>query len=105
MKKRLKRGLKRIAHWCRQHRHDPVAAQQAALNAKLHGHYEYYGRSSNFRGIQRFYRLVRKTWRTWLNRRTRDTTLSWEQYVAFLKRHPLLKPRITHSWAASRSPA
>jgi RNA-directed DNA polymerase len=105
MKKRLKRGLKKIAQWCRTHRHDPVGEQQAALNAKLQGHYEYYGRSSNFRGIQRFYRMVRKTWRQWLNRRTRDTVLSWDTYDAFLKRHPLLNPRITHSWAKSRSPA
>lgn len=104
MKKRLKRGLKKVAQWCQKHRHRPVEEQQAALNAKLQGHYEYYGRSSNFRGIQRYYRLVRKTWRKWLNRRTRDTILSWEQYLHFLERHPLLKPRITHSWATSRSP-
>lgn len=105
MKKRLKRGVKKIAQWYRTHRHLPVGEQQAALNAKLQGHYEYYGRSSNFRGIQRFYRLVRKTWRKWLSRRTRDAILSWDKYLAFLKRHPLLKPRITHSWAVSRSPA
>jgi RNA-directed DNA polymerase len=104
MKKRLKRGLKKIAQWCQKHRHDPVGKQQAALNAKLRGHYQYYGRSSNFLGIQRFYRMVRKTWRKWLSRRTRGNTLSWDQYLYFLQRHPLLKPCITHSWPSLRSP-
>jgi RNA-directed DNA polymerase len=43
MKKRLKRGLTAIADWCRRHRHDPVDFQQQTLNAKLRGHYQYYG--------------------------------------------------------------
>jgi hypothetical protein len=41
-KKRLKRGLKAVAHWCRMHRHDPNKEQLAALNAKLRGLYMYY---------------------------------------------------------------
>src|SRR5256885_3845004 len=35
MKKRLRRGLKAIADWCRENRHDPVEEQQQTLNAKL----------------------------------------------------------------------
>jgi hypothetical protein len=46
MKKRLRRGLTAIADWCREHRHDPVEEQQQTLNAKLRGHYQYYGRLS-----------------------------------------------------------
>jgi hypothetical protein len=44
MKKRLKRAFKAVAEWCREHRHDPVGTQQQMLNAKLRGHYQYYGR-------------------------------------------------------------
>ena len=39
--KRLRRGLKAIADWCKQHRHEPVNEQQKTLNAKLRGHYQY----------------------------------------------------------------
>ena len=70
MKKRLKRSLKAVAQWCRIHRHDPVKEQQATLNAKLRGHYQYYGRASNYRGLWQFY-WVRRIWHKWLIRRTR----------------------------------
>ena len=105
MKKRLKRGLKKVGQWCKQHRHDPIKQQQETLNAKLRGHYQYYGRSSNFHGLWRYYRVLRKTWFTWLRRRSRGTPMSWETYAKLLKRYPLLKPSITHPWAISRSPA
>jgi hypothetical protein len=105
MKQRLKRGLKKVGQWCKQHRHDPVKQQQDTLNAKLRGHYQYYGRSSNFHSRWKFYRVLRKTWRKWLSRRTRGIPISWETYNKLLERYPLLKPWITHTWAGSRSPA
>jgi RNA-directed DNA polymerase len=103
--KRLRRGLKAIAEWCKMHRHDPVAEQQKTLNAKLRGHYQYYGRLTNYRSIWQFYRRVRRIWHEWLNRRTRGRTLSWERYVQILRQHPLLRPRITQSWASAGSHA
>jgi len=100
MKKRLRRSLTAIADWCRNHRHDPVEYQQRMLNAKLRGHYQYYGRPTNFRSLRRFFRTARSTWRKWLQRRTRGRSLSWEIYLKFLKRYPLLPPRIYHAWSA-----
>jgi len=99
MKKRLRRAFKAIADWCRQHRHRPVDQQQQALNAKLRGHYQYYGRPTNYRSLGQFYRGVRRLWQKWLNRRTRGRTLPWPRYARLLARHPLLRPRITHPWA------
>jgi group II intron reverse transcriptase/maturase len=98
MKKRLKRALKAVATWCREHRHDPVDYQQQMLNAKLRGHYQYYGRPTNYRSLWQFYREVRRLWHKWLNRRTRGKTLSWGSYQHLLHRHPLLPPRIMHAW-------
>ena len=98
MKKRLRRGLKAIADWCRENRHDPVEEQQQTLNAKLRGHYQYYGRPSNYKSIMQFYREVCSTWRKWLSRRTRRVWLTWERYAQILRRHPLLLLWITHSW-------
>jgi RNA-directed DNA polymerase len=98
MRKRLRRGLNEIAQWCQAHRHEPVDQQQKTLNAKLRGHNQYYGRPTNYRGILKFYRGVQHIWRRWLSRRTRGGPISWEQYNAILRRHPLLSPRIMHAW-------
>jgi RNA-directed DNA polymerase len=96
--KRLRRGLQAVAVWCQEHRHDPVIEQQKALNAKLRGHYQYYGRPTNYRSLQQFYRGVRRVWKQGLSRRTRGRWLTWERYDKILRQHPLLLPRIMHSW-------
>ena len=97
MKKRLRRAFKAVATWCREHRHAPVAVQQRMLNAKLRGHYQYYGRPTNYRSLYQFYRGVVCLWRKWLNRRTRGKSLSWQRYAHLLQRYPLLRPRITQA--------
>src|SRR5213593_304911 len=101
MRKRLRRSLKAMTAWCREHRHDPVAAQQEAINRKLCGHYQYYGRSTNFRSLLEFQQRVRRIWQKWLNRRTRGNTLNWPRYVRLLERYPLLKPRLSRPWKPS----
>jgi hypothetical protein len=101
MKKRLRRALKATAVWCREHRHDELERQWTILNAKLRGHYQYYGRPTNYRSLRQFYRAVRRLWHKWLNRRTRGTTLDWPTYARLLERHPLLRPKITRAWTTS----
>jgi RNA-directed DNA polymerase len=99
MRKRLRRSLKRVAAWCQRHRHEPVVEQWAALNAMLRGHYQYYGRPTNFRSRWEFYREVRKLWRKWLNRRTRGKSLPWRLYEELLVAHPLPRPYVARPWA------
>jgi len=101
--KRLRRGLKAVAEWCQKHRHEPVAEQQKILNAKLRGHYQYYGRPTNYQSLRQFYRSVRRIWREWLSRRTRGRWLTWERYDKILRQHPLLLPRIMHPWTGAGS--
>ena len=103
MKKRFRRGLKAIAEWCQENRHLPVGEQQKILNAKLRGHYQYYGRPTNYRSIWQFYQEVRHIWRKWLSRRTRGNGMTVETFVGLLRKHPLLLPRILHSWAGAGS--
>jgi RNA-directed DNA polymerase len=105
MRTRLRRSAKAVAQWCQQHRHDPVEDQAAALNAKLRGHYQYYGRPTNFRSLWKFYRLVQRLWHKWLTRRTRGKTLPWCDFVHLLKLNPLVRPRICHAWATTGSSA
>ena len=104
MKKRLRRSLKAVAAWCQVHRHDLVSEQQAVLNAKLRGHYQYYGRPTNYRSLWQFYRGVVRTWKKWLGRRTRGRPLTWGKYAQLLQRHPLRLPRIVRAWAGAASP-
>lgn len=102
-RKRLSRSLKKVAAWCQKHRHDPVEEQSQALNAKLRGHDQYYGRPTNFPSLWEYHREVRRIWKKWLNRRTRGKTLTWTVYQELLSLHPLLRPHITHSWAGTGS--
>ena len=103
MRKRLRRSLTRASAWCQRHRHDPVAEQCRALNAILRGHYQYYGRPTNFGSLWTFYRGVRRVWRKWLNRRTRGRSLPWRVYGELLNAHPLQRPYIARSWAGAGS--
>ena len=71
----------------------PVDEQQKTLNAKLRGHYQYYGRPTNYRSIWRFFREVRHIWRKWLSRRTRGNGMTWEKFAA----HPTATPAVATS--------
>lgn len=99
MRKRLKRSIKAVAEWCRQHLHRTLKEQQEGLNKKLLGHYEYYGRPTNMPCLRRFYRLVERIWKKNLNRRTRGRWLTWEKFQYIRARYPLVLPRITKEWA------
>ena len=49
-KSRFRRGLQRIAQWCRANRHEPIRVQQLALALRLRGHDAYYGITGNSQG-------------------------------------------------------
>jgi group II intron reverse transcriptase/maturase len=95
-KDRLRRSLRRIALWCREHRHDAMMEQHASLSRKLQGHYAYYGLTGNYRSLGLFYEAVRRTWKKWLSRRS-NAGLTWDRMLAILAAHPLPRPRVVHS--------
>jgi group II intron reverse transcriptase/maturase len=95
-KDRFRRALKRVAEWCREHRHDEVRAQQEALGRKLRGHFEYFGITGNFRAIALFRSKVTAVWRKWLSRRSQRASIAWSRMHRLLERYPLPRPRITH---------
>ena len=97
-KERLARAVTTVAEWCKRHRHDPIGEQQQALNAKLRGHYAYYGITPNSRSLQAFWEQVKRVWYKWLNRRSRTRHLKWNTFNLLLKRYPLERPRIYHSY-------
>jgi len=98
-KSRLARALTAVNDWCRTNRHKLVRWQHARLSLRLQGHYAYYGITGNMRQIGRYAHQTTRTWRKWLERRTRSKALTWERFCALLARHPLPKPRIVHRYA------
>jgi RNA-directed DNA polymerase len=98
-KSRFARALLAIKDWCRKNRHRPMGDQRIWLSAVLGGHYAYYGITGNFRRLQQYRQEATKTWRKWLERRTRAKRLTWARFNAFLARHPLPRARIVHRYA------
>jgi hypothetical protein len=96
-KARFSRALKRVAGWCRTHRHLPVAEQQMALSRKLQGHYAYYGITGNAAALIRFRYEVERCWRKWRSRRSRKVRLNWAQFDRLRHRYPLPPARVVHS--------
>jgi RNA-directed DNA polymerase len=98
-KDRFGRALKKIADWCRAHRHDPIRAQQRALARRLHGHFNYYGIRGNFEALERLRYEVCRAWHKWLSRRSQRGSISWERFNELLKELTLPEPRISRRLA------
>jgi len=96
-KSRLRRGLRAIAQWCREHRHQPVVFQQCTLGQKLRGHCAYYGITGNARALTQFRYGVIALWRKWLGRRHRAGEVTWERMGRLLERYPLPPALVVHS--------
>jgi len=96
-KARLAKTLKKLWQDCRKMMHWPLEDQQASINRRLRGHYQYFGVIGNYRSLKRFYQRVRFIWRFWLSRRTRGNPMTWDKYERLLKRYPLQTPYVAHS--------
>lgn len=94
---RFVRAVRAIWEWCRVNRHLPVADQRRTLGQKLRGHCGYYGITGNSHALGRFNYALVKAWWFWLNRRSQRRSLTWEVYLAMLRRTPLPLPRAVHS--------
>ena len=93
-KDRFSRTLRRMKEWCREHRHDPLQAQQQGLAQKLRGHDAYVGVTANSAALGRLFHEVKRTWRKWLSTRSRDGRYTWKRMNELLERLPLPAPRI-----------
>jgi RNA-directed DNA polymerase len=68
------------------------------LQAKLRGHYQYYGVSGNYAAISQFYRQTLTLVLRWLNRRGDKASFNGPGFAAYLARYPLPKPKIMHNF-------
>ena len=94
---RLQRAIRRLADWCRFHRHLPIPEQHQTLGQKLRGHFAYYGITGNGEALRCFRDAALGFWRKWLSRRSRGNSISWDHFNLLLKRYPLPAAVVVHS--------
>ena len=68
------------------------------LQAKLRGHYQYYGVSGNYQALCRYYRRTLYFVLKWLNRSGQKRSFTRQGFAAYLRRYPLPVPKIKHSF-------
>lgn len=94
-KKKLRSKIKAMKEWIMIHRTMPLEWIFKTVNAKLRGHYQYYGVTDNTREIEAYLRATKKLLFLWLNRRSQRRSYTWESYNnGLLRTFPLLEPRI-----------
>lgn len=98
-KKKLNAKLVEMNDWLKNTRNTrKIGEWWKMLEAKLRGHYQYYGVSGNFASINKFYietcRLVFK----WINRRSQKRSMNLKEFDSYLQRYPLPKPQIKHNF-------
>lgn len=96
-RKKFAKACKNMWTWLKEVRNkEQVEIWWKTLKIKLQGHYNYYGISSNYPGIYRFYFSVLKMIRYWMNHRSQRKTMTQKKFQMYLQRYPLPKPRIKH---------
>jgi RNA-directed DNA polymerase len=96
-KKKLRRSIQNAKVWLRENMHRSMPDLMRILNAKLRGHYEYYGITDNSPSINLFYDRVKRMLKWTLGRRSQRGYLTETHFAMLLQRFPLVLPRIRHS--------
>ena len=94
-KKKFRSKIRAMKEWIKTHRTMPLEQIFKTVNAKLRGHYQYYGVTDNTREVKNF--LIRTKWLLfkWLNRRSQRRSYTLDTFFnGLLRTCPLLEPRI-----------
>jgi len=96
--KKFRMKCKEMNNWLRKIRNYKKAKEWwPVLQAKLRGHYQYYGVSGNMRSLKRFYLLTLRMTLKWLNRRSQRKSFSWKRFEKYLEHYSLPRPKILHN--------
>ena len=97
-RKKFRMKCKQMNDWLRRIRNFKKAKEWwPVLQAKLRGHYQYYGVSGNMWSLRRFYLLTLRMTLKWLNRRSQRKSFNWKRFEKYLDHYPLPRPRIVHN--------
>ena len=101
--KKLGLAIAKVQDWIKQNRHRKIRELIPELNAKLRGHYGYYGITFNSKGIDHYYMQVKRILQKWLNRRGGNPVWNWERFNILIKIWmPLIKPKIRHRYQIAK---
>jgi len=101
--KKLRIKLLDLKRWFNQMLDTPIDQMWRTLNAKLRGHYQYYGINDNWPLLMVYREYARRMAKRHLSRRSQNSYLNWHKFNAFEKQHPLASPkRLTDLIAMSR---
>lgn len=96
--KKFRMKCKEMNDWLRKIRnHKKVKEWWPVLQAKLWGHYQYYGISGNMRSLRRFHMETLDLVYKWLNRRSQRKSFNRKRFYSYLEHYPLPKPKIMHN--------
>lgn len=94
-KKKLRSKIKQMKEWIKYHRTMPLELIFKTVNAKLRGHYQYYGVTDNTREVKNYLSQTKWLLLKWLNRRSQRRSYTLDTfYNGLLKTFPLLEPSI-----------
>ena len=96
--KRFRRACKDLSTWLRNMRCSAKLKEWwPRLQAKLRGHYQYYGISGNGRSLNRYCDATEHIVFKWVNRRSQKVSFTWPEFRRYLNLYPLPQPRIHYN--------
>jgi len=93
--KKLKAKRQTAKKWLRKNMHMHIKELVAKLNAKLRGHYNYYGIIGNYKAMKAFREYVMDRLKATLNRRGKRN-ITTEVFYRLIKAYPVALPRIVY---------
>ena len=94
-KKKFRSKIKAMKEWIKSHRTMSLELSFKTINAKLRGHYQYYGVTDNTKEVKNY--LMQTKWLLfkWLNRRSQRKSYTLDTFFnGLLLTFPLLEPNI-----------
>lgn len=91
-RKRFTRTLHNLNALCRSNRHNVVRKQWQKIRRVMMGHFAYFGVVGNNGSLLALRRAVYRIWRSWLNRRSQRSRVTWARMRQLSERYPL--PRL-----------
>ena len=92
--KNLRSSLKRFKEWCKESRSLRLPELFKLLNAKLRGHYNYYGVNGNILSLKQFFYRVTLLLLKYLNRRSQRRSYNWAGFNQLIEQFGIEKPHI-----------
>ena len=91
--KKLRVKLLDLKRWFWKQLATPLDEMWHTLNAKLRGHYQYYGINDNWPLLMAYREHARRMAKRHISRRSQNSYFSWAKFNAFTEHNPLASPR------------